>query len=159
MALFKINKGDSANLPSEIHEGWAYVTQDKGEFFVDIDTKTRKELNPQADWNETDASSRAYIVNKPAALDADVTSDSETLIFDPIGVMPENPEMVAIANGGTGASDTASARKNLGVNLPNLGITASAAELNYMDGVTSNVQIQLDSKQSTVTVSNGVLAF
>lgn len=133
MALFKINKGDSANLPSEIHEGWAYVTQDKGEFFVDIDTKTRKELNPQADWNETDESSRAYIVNKPT--------------------------MVAIANGGTGASDTASARKNLGVNLPNLGITASAAELNYMDGVTSNVQTQLDSKQPTVTVSNGVLAF
>lgn len=83
MALFKINKGDSANLPSEIHEGWAYVTQDKGEFFVDIDTKTRKELNPQADWNETDENSRAYIVNKPAALDADV--DSETLIFNPIG--------------------------------------------------------------------------
>lgn len=33
--------------------------------------------------------------------------------------------------------------------LSDLGVTATAAELNYMDGVTSNVQTQLDSKLST----------
>lgn len=33
--------------------------------------------------------------------------------------------------------------------LSDLGITATATELNYMDGVTSNVQTQLDSKLST----------
>ena len=35
--------------------------------------------------------------------------------------------------------------------LTDLGITASATELNYTDGVTSNIQTQLNSKQSTIS--------
>jgi hypothetical protein len=35
--------------------------------------------------------------------------------------------------------------------LGTLGITATAAELNYVDGVTSNVQTQLNGKQTTIT--------
>lgn len=35
--------------------------------------------------------------------------------------------------------------------LSDLGITATATELNYVDGVKSNVQTQLDAKQATVT--------
>ena len=30
-------------------------------------------------------------------------------------------------------------------------VTSTAAELNYVDGVTSNIQTQLDSKQATIT--------
>lgn len=44
---------------------------------------------------------------------------------------------VAVSKGGTGATTAEGALKNLG-------ITATAAELNYMDGVTSNVQEQFD---------------
>lgn len=44
---------------------------------------------------------------------------------------------VSISNGGTGATTAAAA-------LTNLGLTATATELNYMDGATSNVQTQLD---------------
>lgn len=44
-----------------------------------------------------------------------------------------------IANGGTGATTAAAA-------LTNLGITATASELNYVDGVTSSIQTQLDNK-------------
>ena len=36
--------------------------------------------------------------------------------------------------------------------LSDLGITATATELNYMDGVTSNVQTQLDSKANSATL-------
>lgn len=46
-----------------------------------------------------------------------------------------------IANGGTGASTAAGA-------LSNLGITATATELNYCDGVTSSIQTQLNHKMS-----------
>lgn len=35
--------------------------------------------------------------------------------------------------------------------LSNLGITATKAELNFADGVTSNIQTQLNSKQATIT--------
>ena len=49
---------------------------------------------------------------------------------------------VPITKGGTGATTAAGA-------LTNLGITATAAELNYVDGVTSNVQTQLNNKLNT----------
>lgn len=41
------------------------------------------------------------------------------------------------------------------ISLSTLGITASATELNYMDGVTSNVQTQLNNKVSNSTTING----
>lgn len=47
-----------------------------------------------------------------------------------------------IANGGTGATTAANA-------LTNLGVTATAAELNYVDGVTSNIQTQLNGKAAS----------
>lgn len=61
--------------------------------------------------------------------------------------------VVPIANGGTGA-DTAEGA------LTNLGVTATATELNYMDGVTRNVQEQLNEMfSSTATrTANTVLA-
>lgn len=54
---------------------------------------------------------------------------------------------VPITKGGTGATTAA------GV-LTNLGITATATELNYMDGVTSNVQTQLDAKAIIKTLTS-----
>ena len=51
---------------------------------------------------------------------------------------------VPITKGGTGATTAAAA-------ISNLGITATAAELNYVDGVTSNIQTQLNSKQDKIT--------
>lgn len=46
--------------------------------------------------------------------------------------------------------------------LTDLGITATAAELNYCDGVTSNIQTQLNAKASSThtheTINNGLMA-
>lgn len=49
---------------------------------------------------------------------------------------------VPVSKGGTGATTAAAA-------LTNLGITATAAELNYVDGVTSNIQTQLNGKSAS----------
>lgn len=111
---------------------------------------------------------------------------------------------LAVADGGTGASDAATARTNLGVAigtnvqawdanldqiaalaptadnfivgngsawtletpanaLASLGLTATATELNYTDGVTSAIQTQIDSKapsaspslSGTITITGG----
>ena len=111
---------------------------------------------------------------------------------------------LAVADGGTGASDASTARTNLGVvigtnvqawdanldqiaalaptsnnfivgngsawaletptdALVSLGLTATATELNYVDGVTSDIQAQLDTKapsisptlSGTITVNGG----
>lgn len=50
---------------------------------------------------------------------------------------------VPISSGGTGATTAASA-------LTNLGLTATADELNYCDGVTSNIQTQLNTLSSEI---------
>lgn len=62
------------------------------------------------------------------------------------------PGKVPIAKGGTGATTASGALTNLGITataseLNKLdGVTATTTELNYCDGVTSNIQTQLDGK-------------
>lgn len=62
-----------------------------------------------------------------------------------------------VAQGGTGATTAADALSNLGITATAAelnkmdGITATTAELNYVDGVTSNIQTQLNGKQATIT--------
>lgn len=51
---------------------------------------------------------------------------------------------IAVARGGTGASTAAEA-------LVNLGLTATATELNYTDGVTSAIQTQLNAKSPSAS--------
>ena len=53
---------------------------------------------------------------------------------------------VPITAGGTGASDAATA-------LTNFGLTATVTELNYTDGVTSNIQTQLDTKANKADIA------
>ena len=45
MALFKIFRGTSENLPSIVHDGYAYLTTDDGKFYVDTKEK-RILINP-----------------------------------------------------------------------------------------------------------------
>lgn len=89
-------------------------------------------------------------------LKVNLGSTSASIAFDGtanvsnIGVSGTLP----IANGGTGAT-TAEAV------LTNLGISATATELNYVDGVTSNIQTQLNNKASTSVAStsaNGLMS-
>lgn len=51
---------------------------------------------------------------------------------------------VSVANGGTGATSAAAARTSLGVNLVNLGVNASANDLNLTAGLAANAQQQIN---------------
>lgn len=90
-----------------------------------------------------------YFLAAPNAADgvptfrAIVASDIPTLNQSTTGTAANVTGTVAIANGGTGATTAAAA-------LTNLGLTATAAELNFVDGVTSAIQTQLNSKLSAV---------
>ena len=67
---------------------------------------------------------------------------------------------VPITKGGTGATTAAAALTNLGITatateLNKLdGVTATTTELNYVDGVTSNIQTQLDGKATSSHTHN-----
>lgn len=110
---------------------------------------------------QTQLDGKAASGHKHAA--ADITSG--TLSSDRLPTVP-------ISKGGTGATTAAAALTNLGITataaeLNKLdGITATTAELNYVDGVTSNIQTQLNGKAasghthdnlvcSTIEITNG----
>ena len=56
------------------------------------------------------------------------------------------------------AEDSGATVYAAGLNLGSTAVTSTAAELNYVDGVTSNVQTQLDAKQTTISASNRINA-
>ena len=68
---------------------------------------------------------------------------------------------VPVAKGGTGATTAAGALTNLGLTATaaelNLldGVTATTTELNYLDGVTSAIQTQLDGKAANSVATTG----
>ena len=52
MSLFKIFKGKAVNLPTDMHDGYAYFTTDDGKFYIDalVDGILKRTLiNPTAD--------------------------------------------------------------------------------------------------------------
>lgn len=79
------------------------------------------------------------ITSNPSML-VNLASTSADTVFE-TSPRPGVTGTLPIANGGTGATTAAGA-------LTNLGLTATAAELNYCDGVTSNIQTQLNNKMS-----------
>lgn len=95
---------------------------------------------------DTIASGKAATSHNHAA--TNITSG--TLSSDRLPTIP-------ITKGGTGATTAAAALTNLGITatateLNKLdGVTATTTELNYVDGVTSNIQTQLDGKLSIST--------
>lgn len=77
------------------------------------------------------------------------TSNPHSVTYEQVGAAPlshthnlsDIAGTMSIAKGGTGADCASGA-------IANMGITATAAELSYLSGATSNIQTQLDSKVS-----------
>lgn len=105
------------------------------------------------------------ISNKPALVSGSsqisalipglVSGSSQIYLQSASGITPVN-------KGGTGATTATNALVNLGITataseLNRLdGITTSTGELNFVDGVTSAIQNQLDNKQSTLITGSGI---
>lgn len=57
MSLFKVCRGKAANLPSDMHDGYAYFTTDEGSFYIDVEVDgslKRTLINPS--YVESDTS-------------------------------------------------------------------------------------------------------
>lgn len=78
MALFKIFRGKSENLPDERHDGYVYLTDDDGKLYVDViegNYLKRILLNPNADWSAESGSSN--ILNKPENIGKIVSGNTD----------------------------------------------------------------------------------
>lgn len=178
MALFKVFKGLKANLPSAKTAGYCWYTIDDSLFYIDYEDENgvvqRQALNAK-DAETLAGASLATILNSSdveiptskavlTALSDFATNDSVASVKDELQanidgkadsshnhdtsditsgtLSSDRLPTVPVSKGGTGATTAAGA-------LTNLGLTATATELNYMDGVTSSVQTQLNKKASS----------
>lgn len=83
---------------------------------------------------------------------------TSTATFDgTVNITPGVTGTLPIKNGGTGATTATGILTNIGITATAAeinkldGLTATTTELNYIDGVTSAIQGQLDSKQAVIT--------
>ena len=94
--------------------------------------------------NATHTQGQADITGLEDALEAkaDATHTHDYAASSHTHTVAQVSGTLPLTKGGTGATTAAAA-------LTNLGLTATAAELNYMDGVTSNVQTQINGKAAS----------
>lgn len=156
MALFKILKGNESNLPAKKTEGYAYFTEDKGNFFVDVSSSKRMQLNAshaQYDLEEFTSPSgqnstklpihEKYFRNKGGVVDGNITADTFIGVHkgNILGVTETEPTSVTsysplfINTGGSAANATTeySRRANQDFNIRILQGTASAAGYAVLD--------------------------
>lgn len=100
MALFKILKGQEKNLPANKTEGWAYVTTDEGNMYVDVSASKRVRIGAHAD--KADVATKAEGDTKPIreiylAKLKQVTSDGTTFSFrGETGNGTDAPDLISI---------------------------------------------------------------
>ena len=80
MALFKVFRGNSSNLPAALHDGYAYLTTDDGKFYIDTSNK-RITINPDltaADisYNNTTVAAVLSTMISSAGVDIEINTTS-----------------------------------------------------------------------------------
>ena len=103
MALFKILKGDSANISTDItpfHEGWCYITYD-GYFYIDINIGTAENPNNQRiKLNASEAETLAgYTIADTVNNSANEVPSSKA-VFDALANYTKKTELATVATSG-----------------------------------------------------------
>ena len=129
-------------------------------------------LQTALDGKETSGAAATALTNAKTYTDTKISAliNSAPTTLDTLGeiatAMEENADVVEALEAAVGtkanASDLTSHTNNKsnphGVTLSQLGVTATAAELNYADGVTSNIQTQLNALAARITALENALA-
>lgn len=86
MALFKISKGQAANLPNTYHEGYCYFTTDDGKFYIDTSNEARVSLNAHI----SDGIRCGYVLDSSVENYKDVSAYGVTELFDGLLIAIQN---------------------------------------------------------------------
>lgn len=78
MALFKVFRGSSKDLPSVIHDGYAYLTTDDGKFYIDTSNK-RILINPDTSSAQKISYIRDGVMTNVGAVLDDLTQSSVSI--------------------------------------------------------------------------------
>lgn len=122
----------------------------------------------QSDWSQSDSTKIDYIKNKPTIPVAQVNADWNAV--SGVAEILNKPTLSNVATSGsyTDLSNTPTIPSKLSdltddssthpiIEASTLtGLTASITELNYCDGVTSDIQTQLNGKQTTLTAGSNI---
>lgn len=81
MALFKVFRGVSKDLPSVIHSGYAYLTTDDGKFYIDT-TDRRILINPDTSSADKIAYLRDGVMTDVGAVLDELLSDTSTAFIE-----------------------------------------------------------------------------
>lgn len=138
MALFKILKGNEANLPSTKHEGWAYVTE-KGNMYVDLSNDKRVKIGNRADtaeYADKATGDTQTIRSRYLARIKQVTSDGTQFTFrGETGDGTNAPDLISIPMAGDKAGLVSNAAQTIkgektfanGIKFPNVTSTTYPA--------------------------------
>lgn len=78
MALFKVFRGTSENLPSTIHDGYAYLTTDDGKFYIDTSSR-RILINPDTSSADKISYIRDGVMTNVGAVLDDLTQSTASI--------------------------------------------------------------------------------
>lgn len=137
----KVEKEELDNLEASMIERIENIDLSSYETTIDAQSK----LNEAKTYADEAVSTKANSSHNHVA--SDITSG--TLSSDRLPTVP-------IAKGGTGATTAAGALTNLGLTATAAelnaldGITVTVTELNYLNGATSNIQTQIAEKSSVI---------
>jgi len=117
--------------------------------------------NDTLDVGISGVAAKATILETARTIHVNLASTTAASFNGSVNVSPGVTGTLPIANGGTGATTATGVLTNLGITataaeLNKLdGVTATTTELNYIDGVTSNIQTQLNAKLPNTTTYAG----
>lgn len=157
MALFKIKKGLKANLPKTYNEGYCYFTTDDGKMYIDTSNASSGRVCLNAAKADQLATARTITLSGDASGSVSFDGSKNVTLTVDIEELDNIKEAIDTKQATITGAATTITSSNLTANRAlisnssgKVAVSAvTSTELGYLDGVTSNIQTQLDGKAAS----------